>query len=139
VATDLSGEAIEKARQGRYSQLDVHRGLPAALLEKYFDRQGIEWQLRPHVRRLVTFRELNLNRPWPPFPPLDLVMMRNVLLYFDVDAKKSILARIRQGLRPDGYLLLGAAETTRNLDDGFERIPFDRSSAFRHRAARDTR
>lgn len=139
VATDLSNEVLEKAKGGKFNQLEVNRGLPATFLVKYFEKQGLEWQVKAHVRSILTFQELNLNRPWPAFPPLDIVMMRNVMIYFDVEAKKHILKRIRQALRPDGYLFLGAAESTMNLDDGFERIQFDRSGCFRNRSTVETR
>ena len=70
---------------------------------------------------MVEFRELNLAAPWPALEPFDVVLLRNVLIYFDSETKKSILGRVRGLLRPDGYLFLGAAETAMNLDDGFER------------------
>lgn len=66
-------------------------------------------------------------------PAMDLVLMRNVLIYFDVDTKKQILSRVTRLLRPDGYLMLGGAETTLNLDDSFERVDFDRCGAYRLR------
>jgi chemotaxis protein methyltransferase CheR len=122
LATDLSGEVLGRAREGRYTQLEVNRGLPAALLVKYFRQHGSTWELAEDVRRMVEFREMNLIRPWPPLPRLDLVFLRNVMIYFDVDTKKSILGRLARVLRPDGYLLLGGAETTLNLDDSFRRV-----------------
>jgi len=122
LATDLSGEVLGRAREGRYSQIEVNRGLPAALLVKYFRQHGSTWELAEDVRRAVEFRELNLVRPWPPVPRMDLVFLRNVMIYFDVDMKKSILGRVARMLRPDGYMLLGAAETTLNLDDSFRRV-----------------
>lgn len=120
-ATDLSGEVLSRARAGRYSQIEVNRGLPATVLVKYFRQTGAVWELTADVRRAVEFREMNLARPWPPMPRLDLVFLRNVMIYFDVDTKKAILGRVARLLRPDGYLLLGGAETTMNLDDSFRR------------------
>jgi chemotaxis protein methyltransferase CheR len=122
LATDLSAEALARARAGRYSQLDVNRGLPAALLVKYFRQNGATWELSEDVRRMVEFRELNLTRPWPVLPQTDLIFLRNVMIYFDTDAKKSILSRVVRLLRPDGYLLLGGAETTFALSDAFRRV-----------------
>lgn len=121
LATDLSAEVLARARAGRYSQLEVNRGLPAVALVKFFRQHGPTWELAEDVRRMVEFRELNLIRPWPVLPRFDLVFLRNVLIYFDVDVKKSILGRVARVLRPDGYLLLGGAETTLNLDDSFRR------------------
>lgn len=121
LATDLSEEVLARARAGRYSQVEVNRGLPAGLLVKYFRQHGATWDLSEEVRRSVEFRALNLVRPWPVMPRMDLVFLRNVMIYFDVDTKKSILQRMARLLRPDGYLLLGGAETTLNLDDSFRR------------------
>jgi chemotaxis protein methyltransferase CheR len=121
LATDLSAGVLARARAGRYTQLEVNRGLPAALMLKYFRQTGSDWELVEDVRRAVEFRELNLARPWPPLPPADLVLLRNVMIYFDVPTKKAILGRVATLLRPGGYLLLGGAETTLNLDDSFRR------------------
>jgi chemotaxis protein methyltransferase CheR len=121
LATDLSAEVLGRARAGRYGQLEVNRGLPAALLVKYFRQHGPTWELNEDVRRMVEFRELNLIRPWPVLPRFDLVFLRNVMIYFDTDVKKAILGRVAHVLRPDGYLLLGGAETTFNLDPSFRR------------------
>ena len=133
IATDLSAEVLARAKTGRYNQIEVNRGLPASYAVKYFERHGTEWQVQPRVRDMITFQELNLNKAWPVFPPLDIVLMRNVMIYFDVEAKKRILTRVRGALRPDGYLVLGAAETTMNLDDGFVRVQIEKSGAYRLR------
>ena len=135
VASDLSADVLDRARAGRYNQIEINRGLPAPLVVKYFEKQGLDWQLDASVRSMVTFQQLNLNKPWPAFPPLDLVLLRNVMIYFDVDAKKRILGRVRDVLRPDGYLFLGAAESTMNLVDGFERVAFERSGCYRNARA----
>jgi chemotaxis protein methyltransferase CheR len=135
IATDLCGEVLARAQRGRFNQLEVNRGLPASLLVKYFVREGADWEFREDLRRRVEFRELNLVRDWPLNPPLDIVFLRNVLIYFDVETKKSILAKIRRLLRPGGYLLLGGAETTFNVDDAFERVVFDKSTFYRVKKA----
>ncbi len=135
LATDISPSVLARAREGRYGQVEVNRGLPAPYLVKYFSKQGNDWQLRESIRRMVRFEELNLNRPWPSMPEMDIVMIRNVMIYFDVDAKKQILSRVRRILRPDGYLFLGGAETTMNLDDGFVRQQYDRAGCYRLRTA----
>jgi chemotaxis protein methyltransferase CheR len=122
LATDLSRDALARASDGKYSQIEVNRGLPAPLLVKYFQQQGTHWQLKEEIRRLVEFRELNLSQPWPFLPRMDLILNRNVMIYFDVATKKSILSRIARILRPDGYLLLGGSETTFNLEDSFRRV-----------------
>jgi chemotaxis protein methyltransferase CheR len=121
IATDLSREVLAKARAGRFTQLEVNRGLPAKLLVKYFTRQGHDWEFSADLRKRVDFRELNLVKDWPPFPPVDIVFLRNVLIYFDVETKKAILGKIRRLMRPGGTLLLGGAESTLNIDDAYER------------------
>jgi len=133
LATDLSVDILARAREGRYSQLEVNRGLPAHLLIKYFQKQGCDWYLRDDIRRMVDFQTLNLANAWPLLPLFDLVMMRNVLIYFNTETKKMILGRVRRVLRPDAYFFLGAAETTFNLDDSFERVQFDRATCYRVR------
>ena len=135
IATDLSREVLARARAGRYSQLEVNRGLPAAFLVKYFARQGIEWQIQDDLRRRVDFREMNLVKEWPLMPPLDFVFLRNDMIYFDIHTKKAILAKIRRLLRPGGYLLLGGAETTFNVDDGFERVVVDKATCYQLKPA----
>jgi chemotaxis protein methyltransferase CheR len=133
LATDLSVEMVERARAGRYSQLEVNRGMPAPLLIKYFQRHGVEWRVKDELRKMVEFRPMNLVESWGAMPELDIIFLRNVLIYFDVPTKKAVLGKIRRVLRPDGYLFLGAAETTLNLDDGFERMQFDKAGCYRLR------
>ena len=131
-ATDISEEMLTRARAGRYSQLEINRGLPASMLVRHFDRVGTEWQVKEPLRRMVDYRYLNLATRFPPgMGPYDVVFCRNVLIYFDAATKKSILEGIRRVMRPDGYLFLGGAETTLNLDDAFERVQVDRATCYR--------
>ncbi len=130
IGTDISRPALERARQGRYSQLEVNRGLPAKLLLKYFDKHGLEWQLKDSVRGMLKTQELNLNGLWPRFPQFDIVFIRNVMIYFDVPAKQRILRRIYDLMPSDGYLFLGAAETTLNIDERFVRMPANRAGCY---------
>jgi chemotaxis protein methyltransferase CheR len=122
IATDLNATVLARAREGRFKQLEVNRGLPAALLVKYFDRVGADWQIKKQIRDMVSFQELNLLERWPLFTAQDVIFIRNVLIYFDIPTKQQILGRARQILRSDGYLILGGAETTMNLDDGYAPI-----------------
>lgn len=135
LATDISPSVLARAREGKYGQVEINRGLPANYLVKYFSKQGNEWQLKEPIRKMVRFQELNLIRPWPPMADADIVMIRNVMIYFDVEAKKQILGRIRRILRPTGYLFLGGAETTMNLDDSFVRQQYERAGCYRPRIA----
>jgi chemotaxis protein methyltransferase CheR len=135
VATDLSSQVLEKAKRGRFTQLEVNRGLPAPMLVKHFVQDGTEWQVKPEVRALVEFRQMNLSAPWQGLPSMDVVLMRNVLIYFDIETKKRLLGNMRETLRPDGYLFLGAAETTFNIDATFEAIEQGRTIYYRRAQA----
>ena len=120
LATDISTEVLEKARAGIYSQFEVQRGLPIALLVKYFSRVGDLWQIAPEIRAMVQFRTLNLLEEFTHLGAFDVVFCRNVLIYFDQDTKSKLLQNIARVTRADGYLVLGAAETVVGLTDAFE-------------------
>src|SRR5581483_3103302 len=100
LGTDISTQALARARRGEFSDLDVHRGLSPALLAKYFDRSGDGWTIRDDVRQLVEFRRLNLVEPWPALPAMDVVFLRNVLIYFDDPTRRSIVERLAALMRP---------------------------------------
>ena len=131
VGTDLSDEVLAKAKAAKFSQIEVNRGLPAALLVKNFQRQGTQWELRPEIRNMATFTKLNLIERWPVLPAMDIVFLRNVLIYFAPDVKRMILEKVRKVMAPQGVLFLGAAETTMGLDNCFERIQTDNSVYYR--------
>lgn len=131
LATDIATEMLEKSKNGRYTQLEVNRGLPANYLVKYFKKDGVDWQIDENVRKMVEVRRMNLSVAWPLMPPIDLVMLRNVMIYFPVEIKKQILKNMRAVLRPDGYLFLGTAETTINLDVNFTCESFKNVSYYR--------
>jgi chemotaxis protein methyltransferase CheR len=131
IATDLCRDVVSRAQSGRFNQLEVNRGLPAALLLKYFTRQGSEWEFREDLRKRVEFREMNLLPDWPYLAPCDIVFLRNVLIYFEIEIKKAILAKVRRVLRPGGYLFLGGAETTFNLDETFDRVVVNKTTCYR--------
>lgn len=131
LATDLSTEILARAREGRYGKLEVNRGLPVRLLVKYFKNEGLTWQIKEDIRRMVDYRMMNLIEAWPLLPTMDIIFMRNVLIYFDIETKKEILAKVRRVLKPDGYLFLGTAETTLNLDEAFKRVVNGKAICYR--------
>jgi len=135
VATDLAGSMLERTKAGRYSQLEVGRGLPAPMLVKHFTRQGTHWEVNERLRSMVRVQKINLATPFPPLPVFDIVFLRNVLIYFDATTKKSILERVRRVITPQGYLFLGGAETTLGVDDGWERTAVGRCTVNRPRSA----
>ena len=122
LGTDFASDVLARARTGRFSQLEVNRGLPVRLLVKHFVQDGTHWQLKDDIRRMVTFRQLNLAQPLKCMPPIDIVFLRNVLIYFDVATKAQVLQRVANVLRPGGYLFLGGSETTYGIDDSFELV-----------------
>jgi chemotaxis protein methyltransferase CheR len=137
LGTDLSTQMVERARQGRYSQLEANRGMPTQLLVRYFVRDGLHWQVREEARRYVRFQQLDLRQKLTTFGPFDIVFCRNVLIYFDLETKRKILKEIRRTISPGGYLVLGSAETTLNLDDSFKRRPMARNQRDGHGPVRD--
>jgi chemotaxis protein methyltransferase CheR len=135
LASDLSNEMLKRARRGVYSDLEISRGLPAELRETYFHKREDGWHIRDDLRRMVEFRQINLSSPWPELPPLDLILLRNVLIYFDTPTRQQILNKVRQVIHPNGYLMLGGAETTHNLDDRFLPVAFENVSFFQLRSS----
>jgi chemotaxis protein methyltransferase CheR len=115
LGTDFSEKVVERARSG------IYRGLPAALLVKYFRRSGLEWQLSDAVRRMVRFETIDLRKSMRILGPFDLVFCRNVMIYFDNETKRNIMKEIHSTLFRGGWLLLGGAETAFSLEERFER------------------
>ena len=136
LATDLSTEVLEKARAGIYSQFEVQRGLPIQMLVKYFAQVGDTWQLAPEIRAMVQYRPLNLLSDFSSLGTFDLVFCRNVLIYFDQALKIDVLNRLARVTEPDGYLVLGAAETVVGLTDAFRLMPDKRGLYAPNAAAR---
>lgn len=126
LATDIAPTMLERTRQGRYSQLEVGRGLPAPMMVKHFTRVGTQWQVSDQLRSMVRVQHLNLAAPLPPLPVFDVVFLRNVLIYFDAETKRSVLGRVRRVMAPDGYLFLGGAETTLGVDESWTRTAVGR-------------
>ena len=118
LGTDLSPSAIERAREGRYSQFEIQRGLPVAQMLRCFDQDGGHWQASALLRQAVRFRAHNLLTP-PPVGLFDVVLCRNVLLYFSPDVRTLVFSRIASAMQADGLLMLGAGETVMGQTDAF--------------------
>jgi chemotaxis protein methyltransferase CheR len=129
--SDISRTMVERARNAKYSQLEVNRGLRAPYLVKHFEQVGRDWCLRPHVKALCRFELGNLALPPMGVPTSDIVFLRNVLIYFDMDTKRTVLNNIKRALRPGGFLVLGGAESTLNLDPAFQRVEMGKAVVFR--------
>ena len=112
--TDLSSEVVGRAQAGRYPRIEINRGLPARFIVRYFDHVGEHWEIKPEVRKLCNFREANLCAPQLPFnrstDRFDVIFLRNVMLYFSHETRKTLLAGIHRLLAPDGILFLGSSE-----------------------------
>lgn len=131
LATDISRAVLARAAHGEFSHLDVNRGLPASMLVKHFQRQGARWRISDDIRRMVRFEHTNLIGPWAASRGTDVVLLRNVLIYFDDATRNDILHRMRQTLVPGGYLGLGGTETTVGAPTDYDRVTLGRSVWFR--------
>jgi chemotaxis protein methyltransferase CheR len=121
LGTDFSSKVVERAQAASYQQLEVNRGLPAALLVKHFRRSGLNWQLNEQVRRMARFATIDLRNSMRTMGPFDLVFCRNVMIYFDNATKRNIMRELHSTLFRGGWLLLGGAESAFGLDEWFER------------------
>jgi chemotaxis protein methyltransferase CheR len=130
LGTDLNNQILDRARAGRYLQIEVNRGLPAKYLVKYFYRVGLEWQIKDELRNMVEFQPFDLRMSMRTMGPFDLIFCRNVLIYFDLETKKRILTELRGALHHQALLLLGTAETTINLDDQFAKKSFGHATFY---------
>jgi len=131
LCTDISQEMLDRTKNGEYSQLEVNRGLPITKLVKFFSQSGTQWKAKDDLRKFIHTQPLNLAGTWPSIGQFDLIFIRNVLIYFDSNTKKQIMAKVRSVLKPDGFFFLGATETTLNLDDKFERITTGKTTYYR--------
>jgi chemotaxis protein methyltransferase CheR len=134
LGTDLSNHVLDRARQGRYMQIEVNRGLPAPYLVRYFSKQGLEWQLKDNIRSMATFQQFDLRQNLASLGTFDVIFCRNVLIYFDVPTKKKILGGLRSVLRDDGCLLLGGAEAILDLDGRYARQVVGQASVYKKAA-----
>lgn len=131
IASDVSQTMIRRAKEGLYFQHEINRGLPAKLLVKYFTQERTMWKINREISQMFQYIQHNITHDWSNIPQVDVLLLRNVLIYFDVSDRKRVLQRVRRTLKPGGFLILGAAETTLSLDDGFERVQCGRSVLYR--------
>jgi chemotaxis protein methyltransferase CheR len=129
--SDLSDHVLEKAAQGVYGRFEISRGLPPEYLDRYFEGAGVDWKVKPQVRSMVHFEHHDLRSRLGTHGPFDIVLCRNVLIYFDAETKAKILGELRHALKDGGYLLLGAAETAGNLCASFERLSLGPAVVYR--------
>lgn len=130
LGTDLAHGVLDRARRGRYGQFEVSRGLPSRFLPKYFSRTGQEWEVNADVKKFVRFEQLDLRKNFSFLGRFDLILCRNVLIYFDARTKTGILDALRAQLAPAGFLALGCAETVINVHSGFRRTTFSQAAFY---------
>ena len=121
LGTDFATKVVERANAATYQQLEVNRGLPVALLLKYFRRSGLEWQLTEPVKKMARFETIDLRKSMRTLGPFDLVFCRNVMIYFDNKTKMEIMKELHSTMFRGGWLLLGTTEAASGLEEWFER------------------
>lgn len=119
IATDISEASVTRGRAGRYSQFEIQRGLSVRRMMQWFETIGEDWVARPELVRRVQFRQLNLVADPLPVGRFDIILCRNVLLYFGPAMRRHVFSRLAQVLRPGGLLVLGAGETVIGQTDAF--------------------
>jgi chemotaxis protein methyltransferase CheR len=119
IASDVSPAALAKARAGRYSQFEIQRGLPVRRMMTWFDSVGGDWIAKPELVRRVQFRQHNLTVDTPPPGRFDIILCRNIMLYFSLPLRRMVFDRLAGAIRPGGLLVLGAGETVIGVTDHF--------------------
>jgi chemotaxis protein methyltransferase CheR len=130
VATDISPSALARAKAGKYSQFEIQRGLSVRRMISWFESAGGDWTANADLVRKIHFRHHNLSSDPAPAGKFDIVMCRNVLLYFSGSVRKQVFDTLFEALRPGGLLVLGAGETVIGQTDHF--VPSERYRGFYH-------
>ena len=122
VATDISKTILEQARQARYDEMSLVRGMSTERRQRYFTKQGDVWELNNDIKRRVRFTELNLMQSFVSLGKFDIIFCRNVLIYFSAELKSDILNRMAKQLQPEGHLILGSSESITGYTDAFKMV-----------------
>lgn len=131
LATDISAEALAVAKAGVYQATQIQRGLTASQIHKYFEHCGDHWVARPMLRKLVEFRRVNLIQPFSSLGAFDVILCRNVLIYFDEATRRTICRQFQAMLAEKGWLLLGSAENLYGVSDQFTSVRFGATLVYR--------
>jgi len=132
IGADLSSKILKRAKSGVFNQTEMNRGLPMQLLLKYFTKDGVQWRIAEEIHNMIDVQALNLIEQFPSsMQKMDVVFLRNVLIYFSPEMKTSILNKVRASLARDGYLFMGNAETTLNLNVKFKKQLIGNAVCFR--------
>lgn len=122
VGVDIDQVILNNAREAKYEDMALARGLSEERKKRYFTQHDKFWQVNMDIRSRVSFREQNLMQSYASLGKFDVIFCRNVLIYFSAELKKDILARIAAALNPGGYLFLGASESIVQYSDSFNMI-----------------
>lgn len=123
LASDLSEDMIARCEKGVYSEFETSRGMTPEMRSRYFDKTAAGWQVTPELRSMVRFKPMNLFKVDAAIGPFDIILCRNVLIYFDVAQKAEVLNSLRRVTKTGGYLMAGAAEVLTGLSSGFKIHP----------------
>lgn len=135
LGTDLSRKMLDRARSGVFTQMEVNRGLPVKMLVKHFERAGSDWRIKDPVKQYVRFEPFDLRTSMRAYRGMDIILCRNVLIYFDSTTKKNVLEEIARVLAPDGSLMLGTTETILSLTSMLEHRMAGKAKVYRRAAA----
>ena len=116
LATDICQKVLTRGVAGVYTQAEINRGLPVKMLVKYFTNNQDKWEIKEELKRMVTFKFMNFVEAWPAIPRMDIIFLRNVLIYFNPAMKKEVLSKMRKQLNKNGSLILGASESIIGLE-----------------------
>jgi chemotaxis protein methyltransferase CheR len=119
IATDISSTVLVRAAEGRFTQFEVQRGLPVTKLIEHFTQEDEFWQINSNIRDMVQFRQFNLLEPTYRLGNFDVVFCRNVLIYFDLETKTSVMSKISKSMADDAVLFLGSSESTIGITKDF--------------------
>lgn len=111
LATDVSARVLNTAKEGRYSDRDIQRGLTGEQRARFFRQQGDVWIVNEALRQSIEFRRLNFIDPVGGLGPFDVIFCRNVMIYFDADTRRRLCDQFESLLVPGGLLILGATES----------------------------
>ncbi len=119
IGTDISSSVVARAKTGRYSQFEIQRGLSVDYMLRYFTQEGEDWVIDPRLQAMVRFQEDNLLKPRADLGRFDVILCRNVLMYFASETRHIAYSKLERSLEDDGMLMLGAAETVLGHTDLF--------------------
>lgn len=136
IATDISSSVLKDAKEGLYDAMALARGLSEERKKRFFDNKGKGWQVKPEIRKRITFSEMNLmKKDYLALGKFDVIFCRNVLIYFSSELKREILKRFAQILEPGGYVCLGASESMSGYVDFFETVRYQGGLIYRLKKA----